>query len=90
MTYPEDEPQFVRQVAIGVPEKPRLSISFRIRSRAQVHSNPQEWYKSVSEMWEDEDRESPIFVLTADSAAELAQNLLKAVEDSRAAYDAVD
>ena len=82
--------QFVVHVGIGVPELPRLTVSLRLRSNVQRGSNPQQWYRPVSDFFDEKEIESPLYVLKVETAVELAQNLLKAVEDSRTAYDAVD
>ena len=81
------EPQFVVEFEINVPESRPGLLAFRIRSKPQPHSNPQQWYKSVAEMMDDQEYESPVFVVKASYAVQVAQDLMEASRRSQDAYD---
>ena len=86
-----DEPQFLvrselRTFSEGRPDL----IAFRIYSKAQTRSNPKKPHRPVSEMLEEREHESPLFVLKADIAVNLARDLLNVAHDSQAASDSVD
>ena len=82
------EPQFIVRTELIIPNPSRPEvISFRIYSKVQRSPNPQRWYTSVEEELEPQEICSPLFVLHADGAEDLARNLLEIAGESRDFYD---
>jgi len=79
----DSEPRFVVKSILKTHDKHPGVILFRLASKAQPRSNPQQWYKSVEEFLEPEESWSPLFVLKADQAVALARDLLNAAHDSQ-------
>ena len=79
----EPEPQFITKTLLSLnPEQPKL-IAFRICSKLSRSASPQRPYANVEEQLEPQELWSPLFVLNAKGAEDLAGKLLKVAEESR-------
>ena len=81
------EPRFVVETELNFSESRPELILFRIASKRQIGSNPDKFYMSVEEFLESEAAWSPLFVLKADAAVDLAKNLLNVAHDSQIASE---
>lgn len=83
----DDEPQFVVRTELSLhPMRPDI-IVFQLWSKEQHSSNPEKWYMSVAEFLEKTERQAPDFLLNAEGAESLAQDLLNVAAASRRALD---
>ena len=80
-------PHFITATLLDLHGKRPELIAFQIRSKRQLHSNPEKWYMSIEEMFELKEHPSPIYYLRADDAEKLARNLLEAAVESRQKID---